>query len=176
MLVRLVPFKLRNDALWRLRSGRPAPSKKSGEDPMLFRDWRLLADQLLVLQLAQKIGNIREKLCPRQGKFFSEFVRNFIHGAASFDHLPDPGPHRIQAETKTLVDVEQHGTVLIDSLSYTLCYFHQGMVHRLGHLHLLWRSRGRLPICSQFEPLAAGDFRLVTRPLTRTFICFCWPE
>src|SRR5712691_10344515 len=113
------------------------PTKQSGKKPAPFR-WRgLISDQLHVFKLVHEIGNVREQLCARQAKFFFESVRNFVYGAPIFDHLPDPGSNRVQAETKTLLDIEQHGPVLIDGLSYSLRYFDRGIVHLFGQLLLL---------------------------------------
>jgi len=112
-------------------------TKQSGKKPAPVRGRGLISDQPHVFKLVHEIGNVREQLCARQAKFFFESVRNFIYGAPIFDHLPDPGSNRVQAETKTLLDIEQHGTVLIDGLSYSLRYFDRGIVHLFGQLLLL---------------------------------------
>jgi hypothetical protein len=137
MLVRTVPLERRDASLWRPVSGRSTSTKESGEEPALFR-WRgLAADQPHVFQLFQEIGNVRQKLCTWQAKFLFESVRNFIDGAPIFDHLPDLGSNRVQAETKTLLDIEQDGTVLIDGFSYYFCHLDCGMVHLFRQVLLL---------------------------------------
>ena len=127
---------------------RSTPTKQSGKKPAPVRGRGSISDQLHVFKLVHEIGNVREQLCARQAKFFFESVRNFIYGAPIFDHLPDPGSNRVQAETKTLLDIEQHGAVLIDGLPHSLRYFYRGIVHLFGQLLLLyylWRLSGCCP-------------------------------
>jgi len=109
--------------------GRPTSTKESGESSRPFRHFGFLTDQLHRLQLPQEVGDVLEELGPGQVKFRFERVCNFIHGASSLDHLPDLGSNRIQAETKTLLDIQQYSTVLVDSFSYALCNVDRGMVH-----------------------------------------------
>jgi len=88
-----------------------------------------------------------------QVKFLFERVCDFIHGAACLDHLPDLGSNRIQAETETLLDIQQYGTVLVDSFSYALCNVDRGMVHGFWHADLLWKGvKEVLPKSSRFLP------------------------
>ena len=137
MLIPNCPFVPWDATLLGSPSGRSTSTKQSGEEPALFR-WRgLAADQPHVFQLFQEIGNVRQKLCTWQAKFLFESVRNFIDGAPIFDHLPDLGSNRVQAETKTLLDVEQDGTVLIDGFSYSFCHLDCGMVHLFRQVLLL---------------------------------------
>ena len=132
------PLELRDATILRLPLGnRSTPTKQSGKKPAPVRGRGLISDQPHVFKLVHELGNVREQLCARQAKFFFESVRNFIYGAPIFDHLPDPGSNRVQAETKTLLDIEQHGTVLIDGLSYSLRHFDRGIVHLFGQLLLL---------------------------------------
>lgn len=135
------PLEPRDATILRLPLGnRSTSTKQSGKKPAPVRGRGLISDQPHVFKLVHEIGNIREQSCARQAKFFFENVRNFIYGAPIFDHLPDPGSNRVQAETKTLLDIEQHGTVLIDGLSYSLRYFDRGIVHLFGQLLLLWMA------------------------------------
>jgi len=90
--------------------------------------------------LPQKVGNVLEELGPGQVKFLFERVCDFIHRAACLDHLPDLGSNRIQAETETLLDIQQYGTVLVDSFSYALCNVDRGIVHGFWHADLLWKG------------------------------------
>jgi hypothetical protein len=131
------PLEPRDATILRLPLGnRSTPAKQSGKKPAPVRGRGLISDQPHVFKLVHELGNVREQLCARQAKFFFESVRNFIYGAPIFDHLPDPGSNRVQAETKTLLDIEQHGPVLIDGLSYSLRYFDRG-IHLFGQLLLL---------------------------------------
>lgn len=133
------PLEPRDATILRLPLGnRPTPAKQSGKKPAPVRGRGLISDQPHVFKLVHEIGNVREQLRARQAKFFFESVRNFIYGAPIFDHLPDPGSNRVQAETKTLLNIEQNGPVLIDGLSYSLRYFDPGIVHLFGQLLLLW--------------------------------------
>jgi hypothetical protein len=135
------PLEPRDATILRLPLGnRSTPAKQSGKKPAPVRGRGLISDQPHVFKLVHEIGNVREQLCARQAKFFFESVRNFIYGAPIFDHLPDPGSNRVQAETKTLLDIEQHGPVLIDGLSYSLRYFDRGIVHLFEQLLLLWMA------------------------------------
>ena len=132
------PLEPRDATILRLPLGnRSTPAKQSGKKPAPVRGRGLISDQPHVFKLVHEIGNVREQLCARQAKFLFESVRNFVYGAPIFDHLPDPGSNRVQAETKTLLDIEQHGPVLIDGLSYSLRYFDRGIVHLFGQLLLL---------------------------------------
>src|SRR5260370_8706340 len=133
------PLEPRNATILRLRLGdRSTPTKQSGTTPASGRGRGLISGQPDVFKVVHELGNVREQLCARQAKFFFESVRNVIYGAPIFDHLPDPGSNRVQAETKTLLDIEQHGPVLIDGLSYSLRYFDRGIVHLFGQFLLLW--------------------------------------
>ena len=132
------PLELRDATILRLPLGnRSTPTEQSGKKPAPVRGRGLISDQLHVFKLVHELGNVREQLCARQAKFFLESVRNFIYGAPIFDHFPDPRSNRVQAETETLLDIEQHGPVLIDGLPYSLRYFYRGIVHLFGQLLLL---------------------------------------
>jgi hypothetical protein len=137
MLVRTVPLERQDASLWRSVSGGSTSTKESGEEPAFFRGRGLLADEPHFSKLLQEARNVCEQLCARQAKFLFESVRNFIDGAPIFDHFPDPGSNRVQAETETLLDIEQDGTVLIDGFSYPFCHPDCGMVHLFGQVLLL---------------------------------------
>lgn len=73
---------------------------------MLVRAGGLFTDESHFFQLLQEIRNVPDELRTWHAKLLLESIRYFNWGAPIFDHLPDPGSNRVQAETKTLLDIE----------------------------------------------------------------------
>jgi hypothetical protein len=156
--------------------GRPTSTKESGERSRLFRHFGFLTNQLHFLQLPQEVGDVLKKLGPGQVKFLFERVCNFIHGASCLDHLPDLGSNRIQAETETLLDIQQYGTVLVNSFSYAPCNVDRGMVHGFWHADLLLKgvkegSPDVLAILAQ-----SGGFSTGRKAAHEGQVVFCGPR
>jgi hypothetical protein len=97
----------------------------------------LLADKSHLFQLLQEVGNVPKEFCARNAEFSFERIRYFIQGFPVFDQLPDHGSNRIQAEAKTLLDIKQHGAVLIYRFPYSLRYSYRCTVSLFWQLLLL---------------------------------------
>ena len=89
-----------------IASCRSTSTEQPREKSPLARAGGMLTDESHFFQLLQEIGNIPEELRTRQAKLSLENIRYLIRGAPIFYHLPDPGSNRVQAEAKTLLDIE----------------------------------------------------------------------
>ena len=73
---------------------------------MLVRAGGLFTDESHFFQLLQEIANVADELRTREAILLLESIGYLSYRAPIFDHLPDPGSNRVQAETKTLLDIQ----------------------------------------------------------------------
>jgi hypothetical protein len=59
-----------------------------------------------------------------QVKVYFETLYNVIRRVPAFNQIPDFSSNGIQAKAKTLLDIEQGGTIVTDYLSYSVGHLH----------------------------------------------------